>query len=120
MSVNHYLRWVECYICGELVQTTAPKSMCPECREMRVAERARERNKGRIKQMCIGSYIVEYDPDTDYGFRVGAIFGGIEIAAMLVPGISAFTPGTRLKNARGEIFVVKLKKLGGEKLVPTS
>jgi hypothetical protein len=92
--------------------------MCDDCREERRIERQRLRNKGYKKKMIgRGSLMVIYDPDREYGYSIGAIFDGESVKAMLAPFASGFTPGTKLRNCRGEIFVVKRKSTGGAILV---
>jgi hypothetical protein len=105
MPRNHNIRVIECYICGCSVYTTAARSMCPDCQEDRKRELNKIKNyKNRSHKLKAGFYMVEYDPDTDYGFSKGAEFSRIEILNMLKKG--CFTPFTRLKNMRGKIFII--------------
>ena len=90
----HYQRWLPCYICGSLVFTSAPKSMCPECRAEREAENNRQRYCKR--RMCLAdnhSIKVIYDPiprelggmtggeisktDLEYGIQYHAFVAGM-------------------------------------------
>jgi predicted nucleic acid-binding Zn ribbon protein len=116
---NHYPRELRCYVCGTIVTTSGSKTMCDECRELRRQERQRARARNYTYKLCPGSYMVIFDPDINYGFHAGAIFDGEDIKAMLCPVMSAFTPGTRLQNHSGDIFVVKRKARGGEELILT-
>lgn len=75
MSANHYPREIQCYICGDWVMTTAPRTMCQECRDERQAENNRirysKRARFQVDNRCI-KIIFDPLPFDDGGFRVGA------------------------------------------------
>ena len=115
---NHYIREIQCYICGSLVRTTSSRTMCPECRDQRLRERAKQRHKYRGIDKC--AYLVEYDPDPIGGYPRGALINLECMKYMLLPAYMAFTVGTILRNMGGDKFVVTLKKKGGLRLVRLS
>ena len=117
-NFNHYLREIQCYVCGSWVRTTAARTMCPECAELRAQERARERYKYRSIDKY--AYLVEYDPDTIGGYPKGALINRECMVFMLLPSYAAFTVGTILRNMKGDRFVVNRKKDGGLRLIALS
>lgn len=119
MSGNHYPRWVRCNVCDEMVLTTAPRAMCPECKQQRAHERAILRSMHYKPTIDADAYIVIYDPIPveDGGFKKGAVINREEMMNMLHPVCSSFTIGTKLTNKLGDVFVVVKGKRGGLKLV---
>ena len=121
MARNHYPRVIRCHICGSEMSTTAARSMCPECRELRHQEALRRRREAYISMPALDAFIVVSDPTPveEGGFKRGAVINREQLKYMLLETYMAFTPGTLLTNHAGDIFVVVIKKRGGEKLIHT-
>ena len=109
---------IRCYVCGCLVFTTARRSMCPDCRREREAEKNRLKRANYRHVLDLDAYQVVSDPDPIGGFPRGAIINGEELEQMLRPAYCSFTPGTLLKSGRGKLFEIVPIDHGGLKLLP--
>jgi hypothetical protein len=110
MEGNHYLREIECYICGSRFKTTASRAMCDECLEERRKEINRQKRANYT--MKPDYYIVEHDPIPyeEGGFRCGASLSVEDVCCMLRETVEALKEGTILRNPKGERFKVVRNK----------
>ena len=116
-SGNHYPRWIRCSYCDELVLTNGSRATCPECKRERERDRCMRHRMQYKAVPRVSAYIVVYDPDDIGGFPIGAVISHEQLKYMLMATNCSFTPGTLLKDSAGDIFIIKVDKRGGEKLI---
>jgi hypothetical protein len=103
------LRSQKCRDCPTIVSTRqylGRPVLCPKCKtRIKSANDARRWRRNHELLNDPDSYIVIYDPDEAGGFSSGSEFHRDDIRCMLK--YNCFTIGTRLKNMRGKLFVIK-------------
>lgn len=106
MEGNHYLREIECCICGTRFKTTASRGTCDFCKEEKVKEINRRERANRKRKPDY--FVVVYDPLPFHegGFGRNASISMEEVRCMLRATIDALQVGTILRNPKGEKYTV--------------
>jgi len=113
----HYARCEDCG-CNKLTRQNGGYAvLCKECKQERRKTKDKRYNDRRGFHHTSGSVdsiVIVYDP-TPYcegGYSIGAKFDRMQVSCMLQATYCGFTAGTKVKNADGDVFVIKLKKGG--------
>jgi hypothetical protein len=109
---NHRRHQEPCADCGRLIWTSrcgGSLPVCEECHKERrrlreVSKRYHKIKNASCEEAAKQSYIIVFDPDPDYGFKIGTKFPEIESNAMLEN--CSYTPGTELVDMDGKRYRV--------------